>query len=141
LDRLDLLGSLFQEVQVPQAVLAECVARPELVDARRIQVAMDSGLLKLCTAQPIQADGLGAGECAAIGRAVEISAALLADDRAARRFASGLGLTVIGTLGVLVRAKRKGLVSEVRPLIEHLRAGGHHLGGAAIDAALAAAGE
>ena len=141
LDRLDLLAGLFEEVQVPQAVLTECVARPEFLDAQRIQAAVTRGLLQLCAAQPIHVDGLGAGECAAIGRATEIGAALLADDRAARQYAYGLGLTVIGTLGVLVRAKRANLVSEVRPIIEQLCAGGHRLSSAAVDDALAAAGE
>lgn len=41
LDLLDLLAHLFEEVQVAQAVLTECLARPELADARRIQAAAD----------------------------------------------------------------------------------------------------
>ena len=86
-------------------------------------------------------DGLGAGESAAIGRAIEIGAALLVDDRAAPRHATGLGLTVVGTLGVPVRAKRVSLVREIRPLIERLRAGGHRLSDASIADALIAAGE
>jgi predicted nucleic acid-binding protein len=42
---------------------------------------------------------------------------------------------------VLVRAKRKGLVPEVRTLIDRLRASGHHLGDAVVAEALSAAGE
>ena len=141
LDLLDLLARLFEEVQVPQAVLTECLARPDLADARRIQAAAESGVLQVCSAQAIHMDGLGAGESAAIGLAMEIGAALLVDDRAARRHASGLGLTVVGTLGVLVRAKRVSLVPEIRPLIERLRAGGHRLSDASIADALIAAGE
>ena len=56
--------------------------------------------VQVCEATPIRVDGLGAGESAAIGRAMEIGAALMADDLAARHHAAGLGLTVIGTLGV-----------------------------------------
>ena len=56
--------------------------------------------VQVCEATPIRVDGLGAGESAAIGRALEIGAALMADDLAARHHAAGLGLTVIGTLGV-----------------------------------------
>lgn len=63
------------------------------------------------------------------------------DDRAAVVYARGLGLKVIGTLGVLVLAKRRGALPLVAPLIEQLRAGGHYLGEAAITAALRAAGE
>jgi predicted nucleic acid-binding protein len=141
LDKLGLLFELFQDLQVPRAVLAECVLRPELANAKRIQSAVSIGLLLLCEAQPVRVDGLGAGESAAIGRAMEIGAALLADDLAARHYAQGLGLTLIGTLGVLVRAKRKGLVPAVRPLVEQLRAGGQRLSHSAVAEALTAAGE
>lgn len=141
LDRLPVLAGVFREVQVPRQVVAECLRRPDLADAQRIQAAVASGILQLCEATPIRVDGLGAGERAAIGRAMEIGAALMADDLAARRHAAGLGLTVIGTLGVLVRAKRLGLLPAVQPLIEQLRASGHRLSQSAIADALQAAGE
>ena len=141
LELLSLLGQLFDEVQVPHAVFAECVARPDLADARHIQAAADAGAFQLCDAQPVDAPGLDAGESHAIGRALEIGAALLADDRAARRYARERQLVVIGTLGVLVRAKRQSLLPAVRPLIERLRASGHHLSEAATVEALGAANE
>lgn len=141
IDRLALLGGVFGQVQIPRAVLAECLARPEFPDAQRIKAAVVDGTLLPCEAPPIVASGLQAGERAAIGRAIEIGAALLADDRAARLHASARGLVVIGTLGVLVRAKRIGLLQAVAPLVERLRAGGHRLGAAAIAAALSAAQE
>ena len=141
LDMLALLGGLFEQVQVPEIVLAECLARPELADAQRIRAAVDSGLLLRCDGQPVAAAGLDDGERAAIGRAIEIHAGLLVDDLAARQYALAIGLVVLGTLGILVRAKRKGLVSDVRPLIDRLRAGGHRLGPTAVADALSAAGE
>jgi uncharacterized protein len=141
LDHLSLLGQLFSQVQVPRLVLEECVAQPERPDAVRIQAAVDSGLLILCEAHAVQVSGLDAGESAAIGRAVEIHAGLLADDMAARLHATRLGVPVIGTLGVLVRAKRRGLVLTVAPLIERLRASGQRLSHGAVAEALAAAGE
>ena len=141
LDLLSLLFELFDDVQVPHAVLAECLARPELLDAQRIQAGVTGGLLHPCDALPVRADGLGDGERAAIGRALEIGALLLADDRAARRHARESGLVVIGTLGVLIRAKRIGSIAAVRPLIERLRASGHRLSDETVAAALDAAGE
>ena len=72
LDLLSLLFELFDDVQVPHAVLAECMARPELLDAQRIQAVVTGGLLHPCDALPVRADGLGDGERAAIGRALEI---------------------------------------------------------------------
>ena len=141
LDRLALLGGVFEQVQVPRAVLAECLARPELLDAQRIRAAVADGTLLPCEATVIDVSGMQAGERAVIGRAIEIGAALLADDRAARLHALTRGLIVIGTLGVLVRAKRIGLLPAIAPLVEQLRIGGHRLGAAAIAAALLAAQE
>lgn len=139
LDRLSLLGGLFGQVQVPTAVLAECMARPELLDAQRIEAAVADDTLLACEATAIVASGLQTGERVAIGRAIEIGAAWMADDRAARLHAFAGGLVVIGTSGVLVRAKRIGSLQAVAPLVEQLRAGGHQLGATAIAAALAAA--
>jgi uncharacterized protein len=141
LDLLSILGRLFAQVQVPGEVLAECTARPDLPDAQRIAAAVATGLLTLCNARPIEAPGLDAGERAAIGRALEIHAGLLADDLAARQHAASLGLPVIGTLGVLVLARRTGLVPALGPLIDRLRASGQRLSLAAVAEALAAAGE
>lgn len=141
LDRLVLLSTLFAQVQVPRAVLAECFAKPDLADAQRIQRAVASGWLVPCDEPDFDAPGLQTGERAAIGRAVQIGAALLTDDMAARRYAARRGLAVMGTLGILVGAKRLGLLPAVLPAIEQLRAGGHYLGATSVAVALAAAGE
>lgn len=141
LDLLPLLNSLFSDVQIPEAVFAECIARPELVDAQRIQAAMNADQIHLCEATPVVAPGLDAGESFAIGRAVAIGAMLLADDRAARRHALALQLRVIGTLGVLVQAKRLGLIDAVAPQVEAMRAHDHWLSDTAVAEALRAADE
>lgn len=144
LGRLDLLGllpGLFAEVQVPAQVLQECAARPGNDDFTRIMVAVSRGWLTPCNAVPIKDKTLGQGERAAIARALEIGAGLLADDQDARRHAESLGVHTIGTLGVLVRAKRAGTLADIKPLIDRLRADGQRLGASAVAQALAAADE
>jgi predicted nucleic acid-binding protein len=141
LDRLVLLSAVFQQVQVPHIVLAECLLRRDLADAQRIEAAVAGGALLPCDGPSVEAAGLGAGERAAIGRAQEIGAALLADDQAARACAARLGIVAIGTLGVLVKAQRLGLVPSVRTPITELRGSGHWLSESAIEQALAAARE
>ncbi|VAW82993.1 hypothetical protein MNBD_GAMMA13-1244 [hydrothermal vent metagenome] len=49
------------------------------------------------------------------------------DDKLARRAASHLGLQVIGTGGVLTKARQMGRIPAVAPLLERLRAKGYHL--------------
>jgi uncharacterized protein len=47
--------------------------------------------------------------------------ALLIDETAGRLFAKRQGVSVIGTLGILSRAKTRGRVSQVGPLLDKLR--------------------
>lgn len=141
LDLLGLLAGLFTEVQVPEQVLAECLARPGNVDAERIRAAADQGLLQPCAVEPQSFPGLDLGESAAITWALQTGALLLMDERAGRGQARALGLAVTGTLGVLVRARQLGLVEALRPLIDALRASGQRLGQTAVDEALLAVGE
>ena len=142
LDKLALLHALFHQVQVPDAVLAECLARPEQADTQRVLAALRAGWMQRCAAVPLAGPPeLHLGERAAIGRALEIGAGLLADDLAARTFARAHGVAVIGTLGVLAMARQRGLIDRLAPLIEQLRAGGQRLSHAAVADALAIAGE
>ena len=142
LDALHLLPALFSEIQVTATVLAEGAARRDFVDAQRLGQAVQAGWLKPC-ADNFEGPGgrLDPGEASAIARALEIDAGLLLDDRAAVVYARALGLKVIGTLGLLVLAKRGGLIEQVAPLVVQLQAGGHYLGPGAVQAALHAAGE
>ena len=74
--------------------------------------------------------------------ASERSAGLVVlDERMARRHAQRLGLTLTGTLGVLLRAKENGLIQAVGPLVEQLRRGGIRLSSTLIEKCLLLAGE
>lgn len=85
---------------------------------------------------------LDPGERDAIAVAVSMPTAhVLLDDRAARDVARALGLTVIGTLGVLVEGKRRGIVSTIRPLLEQLIANGRYLAPELVDRVLRSVGE
>jgi hypothetical protein len=64
---------------------------------------------------------LGAGELAAIALALENpTRVVLLDDLRARRVAQAAGLTVWGTLRVLLEAKRHGLADRVEPFVDRL---------------------
>jgi uncharacterized protein len=74
--------------------------------------------------------------------ALELRAELvIMDDRPARRLALGLGVPVVGTVGILLRAKAVGLVASVRPLIEKLLEVGFHPSPAIREKVLTDAGE
>lgn len=69
---------------------------------------------------------LGAGEAEAIVLARELPAdLLLMDEELGRRTARGLGLQVVGLVGVLVEARKRGLLPDAASIAEvlHRKAG------------------
>ncbi|CCI21527.1 conserved hypothetical protein [Microcystis aeruginosa PCC 9808] len=67
------------------------------------------------------ADELDKGEAEAIALALELGAdQVLIDERRGRRIAARLNLRYTGILGILVEAKNRGLISEVKPLLDAL---------------------
>ncbi|MHA4741849.1 DUF3368 domain-containing protein [Dyadobacter sp. MSC1_007] len=62
------------------------------------------------------------GEASAIMLALESSSALvILDDAKARKTAQKLNLTITGTLGILLKAKRNGIIDNVKPLLEKIQ--------------------
>jgi hypothetical protein len=73
---------------------------------------------------------------------LEVKAELvILDDRPARRLALNLGLPVVGTAGILLRAKRLGFIPELRPLLDEVIRRGFRLSPAIREKLLTDAGE
>lgn len=66
---------------------------------------------------------------------------VILDDNAAKKTAKYLGFTVTGTLGVLIKAKRQGIIEEVRPLLYEMRQNGFYVSNAVERMVLEQAGE
>ena len=144
LGRLNLIGlldALFVEVQVPEAVIRECLARPDNPDAACVRRALDTGQLVACPNPLNTLAGLDMGESATIVRTKAIGAAVLMYERIERQQALAKDLRVTGTLVVLMRARQRGLTVPVGPLIATLRASGQRLSQPLVLSALAAVGE
>jgi hypothetical protein len=100
---LELLEALFGVIAIPAGVAEEIAPSVPL----RPWIAV-LGLAQPMVPMVLRAN-LGRGESEAVSLAIETRAPrLLVDERAARRIAEALGLPVIGTLGVLLGAKRRG---------------------------------
>ena len=81
---------------------------------------------------------LGPGESDTICLALEIGAQwVILDERPARRLAQALGLPLIGTLGVLLASKRRGLLPAVQPCVDALVTFGFRLSPDLYDVILA----
>ena len=118
---LPLLPALFGEVQIATEVHHEVAVagagRPAAQAVQtahwlRVQPCPHPALLdQWCTGHP----SLGRGELATILLAHSIAANwTIIDERAARRLAATQGLKVIGCIGILEAAFRRGLVSDLR---------------------------
>jgi hypothetical protein len=136
IEQLQLLPELFTRILIPPAVEKEVASRwilPGWVVVRPLGRPPRLGRLAL---------SLGAGEREAIGLSLEIAAAhLLVDDKAARRLAKSLRLPIIGTLGLLLAAKRRGLLPTVRPHLDALQRASFYLTRDLYARVLAEAGE
>ena len=142
--KIDLLPRVLGQVLVPNSVVSECLADPGKPGALAIREALRARLLiKSPDPSPAQAPFpvLDAGESAAIRLALKLSASLLIDEKAGRSIATKLGLTVIGTGGVLLAAKKRRLIPAVKPILDAIASNGYHFSDALIRAILSRASE
>ncbi len=138
---LVLLKQLYGEIIIPEAVDREIISEPArgLVNGAewiKVEKVNNPGQKTLFSSR------LHAGEVEVIILAQECSADLLIiDDNAAKKTAKYLNLTVTGTMGILLKAKQKGLIPAVKPLLESLTGDGFYVSQVVQDYALKQAGE
>ncbi len=140
---LHLLTELSTELRVPEPVAAEILAGPETDPARRA-LEKGWGLRIAPSAIPLQLLelGLGAGETAVLAVARERApCTAILDDAVARASARALGVPLIGTLGVVLCAKKRGLIPQAAEVLKALRTVGLHLDDRTIRLALGRYGE
>jgi predicted nucleic acid-binding protein len=124
LGRIELLHDLFDTVIVPPAVALELRSPPVGLPSVEI-LELDFVSLQAPHDQSRVAEllrTLDAGESEALVLALELGVpAVLMDEAAGRAMARQLGLLPIGVLGALVRAKQRGLIDSVSPLMDRLQ--------------------
>jgi len=141
---LELLPRLVSRIVVPTAVAAELeegrrlgldLPDPEALPWVELRDSANKQVLRLVA-------DLGPGETAVLALALERNDAIvILDDALARRHAEVLGLRLTGTLGVLLDAKRGGLVPALTPLVDELQRLGFRLSKDTRNAVLRLAGE
>jgi predicted nucleic acid-binding protein len=138
-DRLDLLRATgASRIIVPQAVFDEVTATQH--DDRAAGTLAESDWIERVAAIDLPPTvtewDLGAGESAVIAVALGITGARpVIDDLVGRRCALALGLDVMGTLGVVIAAYRRGHIEDPRPVLFELRTAGMWLSDAVIEGA------
>ncbi|HSK80513.1 MAG TPA: DUF3368 domain-containing protein [Thermoanaerobaculia bacterium] len=144
IERLDLLASLAKLLIVPEAVIREIQAGSDR-DGTADKVKDLPSILQVDdrpVPDRVRVWDLGAGESQVLAHALERpGVGVVLDDLAARRCAQSLGLSMIGTLGIVVLCRHRGIISAARPVIETLREAGLRLKPELMDKALTKVGE
>jgi predicted nucleic acid-binding protein len=122
--QLNLLRQLYESIIIPQAVHHEItIVGGGLPGAQEIQTQdwiVSKHVSNRLMVSALRTE-LDEGKAEAIALAIELGAdLLLLDERLGRTIASRFGLQFIGILGVLIEAKDKGLIPEVKPVVDDL---------------------
>jgi predicted nucleic acid-binding protein len=133
-----LLFRLADEIVVPRAVANEIAQGPSEDKARQLLSASHFQVVNTPTA-PVEllTWDLGAGETAVLAHAIanpEWTAIL--DDGAARRCAKSFSVPVKGTLGIVILARQRGLISSASSVLRQLLNIGFRLDDRVISEAL-----
>jgi predicted nucleic acid-binding protein len=127
--RLELIERLAARILVPNAVIEEVRAgqQRDRTAAAALGWAATRCVPDITGALSIEHWDLGMGESQVIAHCAGSSRWAVLDDRAARRCAAAHNVPVIGTLGIVLRAKKNRQIETARPLVEDLIAAGMFL--------------
>ncbi|MCI5133356.1 MAG: DUF3368 domain-containing protein [Candidatus Electrothrix sp. EH2] len=145
IDRLFLLKEMFQEIHVPEAVFRE-VTLDGWQKSGSEAVRNASWILRRQVSDRTQVHFLmtvlDEGEAEVLVLAKELEADLvLLDEEKARKSAARAGFSIMGVVGILIAAKRLGLIASVRSCIEKLQQEKFRLSKQVVKTALQQAGE
>jgi hypothetical protein len=126
-NNLSILQKLFDKIVIPKEVYREITAKEQekllfdnvaWIEIRDIKNTDLSSLLKKLVDK---------GEAEAIILAKELKTVLLVDDAKARKHAILLDVEVMGVLGLLKMAKKRGVIPSVKKIISDMLAEGYYV--------------
>jgi predicted nucleic acid-binding protein len=133
IQRLDILRQVFLPIFIPPAVQSEVGIHADWLTVQLPQNVSTIATLKT---------QLDDGEAEAIALALELdNVFIILDDLSARQIALQLDLKVIGTVGMLLRAKQKSAIAEIKPLLTGLGEADFRISDAIVQKALQLPGE
>jgi predicted nucleic acid-binding protein len=126
----DLYGTIYTTVDIASEFNSPL---PEWVIIRHIADDQKKQILEL---------QIDKGEASAIALALEIpKSVVVLDDLKARILAEKLGINITGTIGIIVKAKLRGVIPSIVPLLTKIKETNFRLSTAIITYALKEAGE
>ncbi len=125
--QLELLQKRFNEVIIPEAVVEELKLDTDYSGTDKIRDAISAGWIRVEKVKNIQLTQalkreLDNGEAEAIALALQLKVTeILMDEREGRSVAKTMGLKPIGVLGILLQAKKDGVIVSVKEILEKLK--------------------
>lgn len=122
INKLDLLKNLFSKVYIPAAVFNELtrVNKPGSSEIKKASYLIQKSP-KDSQEVALLLGNLDRGEAEVLALSKELNADLvLVDEEKARKAGVIAGFEIMGLMGVLLMAKRNGLLKSIRPLIDEL---------------------
>ena len=126
INQLPILKSLFDEIFITEEVKDEFgTPLPDWIRTKNL----------INNAQKLELEKLlDSGEASAIALALEIENSLLIiDELKGRKIASQYNVPIIGTLGILLLAKKENLIVDLNPIIQELSACGFRISKNLVD--------
>jgi len=114
IDELDLLHKVYGQIIATIDIATEFgETLPEWVEIQNVNDKYRQQLLEM---------QIDKGESSAIALALETpDCTVILDDYKARKVAERLGINVTGTIGVIIKAKLRGIIPSIKPLIEKIK--------------------
>ena len=140
-----LLRDLFGTIAVTRIVRDEVMAREDLPGAQELWSAIDARWARVHDADAdAEAFGdldVGESSTLVLARAHRGRCLVVMDELLGRSYAEKLRIPVIGVAGILLAAKKDGLVDAVRPILDELDRSGFRLSPSVVDVVMKEAGE
>lgn len=133
INRLDILQGVFGRIIITPEVLSEFNRPvPTWIDVQSPKSNLYKGLQNI----------LDLGEASVLSLAAELDESLLIiDESKGRKVAIQMDVMITGTLGILVIAKRKGVISEVNPVLIEIQKTNFRISKELVDSVLKLVGE
>ncbi len=141
-DALDLLTALYDKVYIPQAVYQE-ITQGDRPESDKLRIFLREKVKNVDMTNYVYLDAYAdIGETEAMLLYKQLSAdVLLIDDKKGRKVATMNKIEIIGSLGILLKAKKRGLLNEVSTSLNRLQNSIIYLNQTLINEVLELAGE
>ena len=113
INKLDVLKQLYSKIYItPEIALEFGNTLPGWIEVKEV---------KNKVLQKTLSQALGIGESSAIAMSLELQNSLVAiDDLKARKIAISLEIKITGSLGILIKAKEKGYIKQLKPILKKI---------------------